>query len=433
MMRHAHAFRPPRRMDAPVTKRMATIAGPPLPDPDSAPLFGQGLADKVPLILFSYDLYAQQLMHCNCHSHTIPDYESQELIDWGSQLMTKLLYADAQFQLTIGKRQEQLTNDRPLSWDCRVRHHNGHRRWLSIRVRAGAYAPDGQAREIIGSAEDVTNHHDAVEELRQNRYLLRPVLDLVPNLVYVYDLRLQHNTYMNLRIEHLLGGVLRNWGWQVNTAASGPVAIQLFKHRPFDLVLMDIQMPGMDGETAARVLRRYPDPVRAATPVITLTDRAQGGEAKRLHAAGFDGYLAKLYREEQLLHSTQTVLHSRNLVSEPASPCPNPTAVPTDTPPYDLSNVRQLVRQDKTIIRRLVRAFIETTPAILTALDKALTLAEWQDVGDAAHHLKSSLNGLGVESSRHIIREVDAYGDTLSTPTKRVIIDLRRGFPEQQK
>ena len=134
---------PPHRMATPVTKRIPTMAGPLLPDPNSAPLFGQGLADKVPLILFSYDLYAQQLMHCNCHSHTILDYESQELIDWGSQLMTKLLYADAQFQLTIGKRQEQLTNDRPLSWDCRVRHHNGHRRWLSIRVRAGAYAPDG--------------------------------------------------------------------------------------------------------------------------------------------------------------------------------------------------------------------------------------------------------------------------------------------------
>ena len=54
-------------------------------------------------------------------------------------------------------------------------------------------------------------------------------------------------------------------------------------------------------------------------------------------------------------------------------------------------------------------------------------------LGDAAHHLKSSLNDLGVESSRYIIREIDAYGDTLSTPTKRVITDLRRGFPQQQK
>ena len=79
-------------------------------------------------------------------------------------------------------------------------------------------------------------------------------------------------------------------------------------------------------------------------------------------------------------------------------------------------------------------------------MDEALTLAEWQDVGDAAYHLKSSLNGLGVESSRHIIREVEAYDDTLPTSThaahqvaqvrtttERVMVDLRRQFPEQQK
>ena len=103
--------------------------------------------------------------------------------------------------MTLGKRREQLANDRPLNWDCRVRNHNGNRRWLCIRVRARAYAPDGQAREIIGSAEGVTNHHDAVEKLCQNRHLLRKVLNLIPNFVCVYDLQLQRNTYMNLRIE----------------------------------------------------------------------------------------------------------------------------------------------------------------------------------------------------------------------------------------
>jgi len=236
--------------------------------------------------------------------------------------------------------------------------------------------------------------------------------------------------------------VLRNWGWQVTTAASGPAAIQLFDHRAFDLVLMDIQMPGMDGETAARALRQHPDPARAATPVVALTARAQAGEAERLRAAGFAGYLAKPYREAQLLETMHTVLAAAaapTLSSVPVSSS-SPAA---NMPLHDLTNVRQLVRHDEAIVRRLAWAFIETTPAILAALDEALVATDWEAVGDAAHHLKSSLDGLGVESLRHVIREVENYGTALPDPahaarqvalvrdtTEQVMADLRTEFPE---
>ncbi|GAB3731070.1 hypothetical protein GCM10027594_13060 [Hymenobacter agri] len=239
--------------------------------------------------------------------------------------------------------------------------------------------------------------------------------------------------------------VLRNWGWQVTTAASGPAAIQLFEHRLFDLVLMDIQMPGMDGETAARALQAHPNAAQAATPIIALTARAQAGEAERLQAAGFAGYLAKPYREEQLLQTIRTVLARHNQVAEPIIAFHKSPAMPSEIPLYNLSNVRQLVRHDEAIVRRLAWAFIETTPAILTALDEALTATQWEAVGDAAHHLKSSLDGLGVESLRHVIREVEAYGDATPDPvhaaqqvalvratTEQVMAALRQEFPEQQ-
>jgi CheY-like chemotaxis protein/HPt (histidine-containing phosphotransfer) domain-containing protein len=239
--------------------------------------------------------------------------------------------------------------------------------------------------------------------------------------------------------------VLRNWGWQVTTAASGPAAIKLFEFRPFDLVLMDIQMPGMDGETAAQALREHPDPARATTPIIALTARAQSGEAERLKAAGFAGYLTKPYREEQLLETMNTVLKSQQQSAAKTTFPLVPIAMPVTSPLFDLSNVRQLVRHDENIVRRLAWAFIETTPAILTALDEALTKADWEAVGDAAHHLKSSLDGLGVESLRHIIREIEAYGTTPPAPehaaqqvakvratTEQVMADLRHEFPDQQ-
>ena len=115
----------------------------------------------------------------------------------------------------------------------------------------------------------------------------------------------------------------------------------------------------------------------------------------------------------------------------------------SELPLYELANVRQLVRHDEAIVRRLAWAFIETTPAILAALDEALTQGNWEAVGDAAHHLKSSLDGLGVSSLKAVIREVEAYGNTSPDPThaarqvalvrsttEQVMAALRQEFPE---
>jgi PAS domain S-box-containing protein len=237
--------------------------------------------------------------------------------------------------------------------------------------------------------------------------------------------------------------ILRNWGWQVTAVASGAAAVQIFETREFDVVLMDIQMPGMDGETAARLLREHPDNERAATPIIALTARTMPGEAERLLASHFNGYLAKPYKEDQLLEVLQTVRTSH--VAEPSSPYLKIAAMTSTSPLYDLNNVRLLVRHDEAVVRRLAWAFIETTPAILSALDDALLRSDWQALSDAAHHLKSSLDGLGVSSLRHVIREVESY--TLASPpdarqasqnvshiravTEQVMAGLRAEFPEK--
>jgi CheY-like chemotaxis protein len=86
--------------------------------------------------------------------------------------------------------------------------------------------------------------------------------------------------------------VLRNWGWQVTTAASGPAAIQLFEHRPFDLVLMDIQMPGMDGVAATRAIRTLPNSV-SHIPIVAMTANAMVEERAAYLAAGMNDHVAK--------------------------------------------------------------------------------------------------------------------------------------------
>lgn len=97
----------------------------------------------------------------------------------------------------------------------------------------------------------------------------------------------------------LVDSVLEPAGYQVLTAGSGAEGIEkALAHAP-DLVLMDVQMPGMDGVTALKSLRA--DPRTAALKVIAVTGQALKGDAERLLGEGFDGYVAKPIRYKELM------------------------------------------------------------------------------------------------------------------------------------
>jgi two-component system sensor histidine kinase/response regulator len=91
----------------------------------------------------------------------------------------------------------------------------------------------------------------------------------------------------------LLAILLERAGHRVVTVGSGEAALERLAAEPFDLVLMDMQMPGLDGLETTRRIRALPDPARAATPVVAVTADAMAGDEGRCRAAGMDGYLTK--------------------------------------------------------------------------------------------------------------------------------------------
>jgi two-component system cell cycle response regulator DivK len=85
--------------------------------------------------------------------------------------------------------------------------------------------------------------------------------------------------------------LLEQNGFQVVYAPDGPVGIHLAAGEPFDLILLDIQLPGMDGYAVARELRR--NPALQAVPIVAVTSYAMAGDREMILAAGCDGYLEK--------------------------------------------------------------------------------------------------------------------------------------------
>lgn len=89
----------------------------------------------------------------------------------------------------------------------------------------------------------------------------------------------------------LLMDVLNHHGYEVSTASDGQEGVNLARKLMPDLILMDIQMPGMDGMTASAILKG--DPATSGLKIVALTSFAMRGDLEKFLSAGFDGYLSK--------------------------------------------------------------------------------------------------------------------------------------------
>ncbi len=110
----------------------------------------------------------------------------------------------------------------------------------------------------------------------------------------------------------LLGRILERAGHQVVFAGDGAETLSLWEQGGFDLLLMDLQMPVMDGLEAAREIRKREAGIGVRTPIVAVTARAMNEDRDLTIAAGMDGYVSKPYSSEEILTAIQTALHKSN-------------------------------------------------------------------------------------------------------------------------
>jgi signal transduction histidine kinase/CheY-like chemotaxis protein/HPt (histidine-containing phosphotransfer) domain-containing protein len=206
--------------------------------------------------------------------------------------------------------------------------------------------------------------------------------------------------------------MLTSLGVDVHVAEDGEQALSVLATARYDLVLMDCQMPKLDGFEATRRLRAREREQRVPrTPVVALTANAMQGDREACLAAGMDDYVSKPFTSVQLLLALRRWLPD---APEPASSAPREAA---STPasavldPRALDAIRGIdpVRGDR-ILARVASAWLETAPAQLDALRKALAQGDAAALRDPAHGLKSSSANLGAQRFTELARELERLG-----------------------
>ena len=163
--------------------------------------------------------------------------------------------------------------------------------------------------------------------------------------------------------QQLAKHIMQSWGFSVDVAANGKEAVEKVEKNVYDLVLMDIQMPEMDGMQATENIRRLKDAVKASTPIVALTANLLNGDGDRYLQKGMNDYLPKPLDEQRLFQ-----LISKNLVDGPEEVSltePLSTEVAEAIPAeklYDLTMIHGLSGGDEGFIRQMVELFIDTMP-----------------------------------------------------------------------
>jgi CheY-like chemotaxis protein/HPt (histidine-containing phosphotransfer) domain-containing protein len=230
--------------------------------------------------------------------------------------------------------------------------------------------------------------------------------------------------------QRLLATHLKAAGADVTIAENGRIAVEMATTQPFDLILMDMQMPEMDGYSATAELRRR----GIGLPIIALTAHAMAEDRTKCRESGCSDYLSKPVTQETLL---RTVAHHLGQEVAPLSPAD----VPKESTKVDTGGIVCSTMNDYPGMKSIIDEFVEALPGEIA---KLLDLVHQEDLGPlrrVAHQLRGAGGGYGFDAITELAAKVEdsiktgVDRESIGTQTTALIGVIRRveGFDEMAR
>ncbi|MDN4028436.1 response regulator [Chryseobacterium gambrini] len=189
---------------------------------------------------------------------------------------------------------------------------------------------------------------------------------------------------------------LTHFGCEVTKADNGRRAIDILSKKQFDIILMDIQMPELDGIEATKIIRKD---FRLTTPIIALTANAFKTEIDNCIAAGMNSYITKPFDEDELLKVIYKNIKMQN--------APETNDSGAEKALYDLKNIQALSRGNEDFIQKMLSIFITQTQQTIPLVEQAFEEKNYAEISRLIHRIKPSIEGVGIYSIKETVKELE--------------------------
>jgi CheY-like chemotaxis protein/HPt (histidine-containing phosphotransfer) domain-containing protein len=240
-------------------------------------------------------------------------------------------------------------------------------------------------------------------------------------------------------------GILKRFGLRADSVANGAAALSALETIPYDLILMDVQMPEMDGIEATRLIRnaerqmdnKDTDP-HLPIPIIAMTAHAMQSDRERCLDAGMNAYIPKPVSPDALAEALERWLpkeHDQSSQKQWAFPNLITQQSKSDTlPVWDKAGFMQRIMGDEELAQTVLQAFLKDIPRQMEALRARLEAGDASEAERLAHSIKGASANIGAEELRVValgMEKAVAIDDFQSA--KDAFESLRQSFEELQR
>lgn len=228
---------------------------------------------------------------------------------------------------------------------------------------------------------------------------------------------------------------LRKWKINVDAVNSADAAFGKLKEQMYDLVLMDISMPGMDGLEATKFIRSHFDAPLNRMPIIAMTASALAGEKERCFEAGMNDYISKPFDPvilfKKIVHWTKSEVTSMQEELPISVSKRRRKAI-------DLSIIREQANGDPNYVKEVMKAYLESVPGYLADFKESVNHQQWDDLGRHAHKLKGTVAYFGMGELKEILSAIelkingDFKQDEIELLTQKVEAMVLQSFRDLQ-